>query len=103
MPICLPPGSSHEQSCEALSIDKEPYLHSMHGLPGTVQNHRIYFHNSSLKLEVIIPILQTNMLREVKLLAQGHTANRTAKLELQLAISSETQHSGGLASEEDRP
>lgn len=81
-------------------LTKEPYLHSMHGLPGTVQNHRIYFHNSSLKLGVIIPILQTNMLREVKLLAQGHTANRTAKLELQFGNPAQKlNHSGGLASQ----
>lgn len=38
-------------------LTKEPYLQSMHGLPGTVQNQRIYFHNSSLKVGVIIPIL----------------------------------------------
>lgn len=81
-------------------LTKEPYLHSMHSLPGTVQNHRIYFHNSSLKLGVIIPILQTNMLREVKLLAQGHTANRTAKLELQFGNPAQKlNHSGGLASQ----
>ena len=75
-------------------LTKEPYLQSMHGLPGTVQNHR------SLKLGVIIPILQMNMLREVKLLAQGHTANRTAKLELQFGNPAQKlNNSGGLASQ----
>ena len=81
-------------------LTKEPYLQSMHSLPGTVQNQRIYFHNSSLKVGVIIPILQMSMLREVKLLALGHRANRLAKLELQFGNPAQKlNHRGGRASQ----
>lgn len=60
-------------------------------MPGTVQYQNLFL-QYPYKVGVIIPILQMNMFREVKSLAQGHTANYMAKLGLQpRQSSSETQ------------